>query len=975
MPDNAAHSEIDATDEYERIVATLPTRAPIFLPTERLKPAARLEGVKRVKSLYDDELARVHVPRLQALKEKHKGAQRCFIIGNGPSLNKTDLDALESEITFAVNGFFLKSRKMTWSPTFYLVEDHLVAEDRHHWINNFKGPTKLFPAYLAYCINDADDVIFFNHRPRKSFPDGFDFSLEADKITYTGCTVTFTAMQLAAYMGFREIYLIGVDADYAIPADAQKGAAYATGVLDMQSADPNHFDPAYFGRGHRWHDPQVEKMVQAYEEAERVVTANGQRIYNAGVGGKLEVFERKPFNKVAPGARTPAVVALENDRAEFRAMPANGAAAWAGAEGVRVLSFDLTEIGDGTATGEIKAALYEGLATDQLLQVYRQANGLGVAGPGAARNAPATDAEWDAVFDAFAPTVIVYRPVPDQPVLHALAMRQINRLSAGLVLWVMDDWPAVLEARQDAASKTLLSDFSDLLRKADRRLSICDQMSEAFARRYGMPFLPVANGVDPAAWPKPHIRPPGEFVFRYSGSLADNMTLDSVVRFANAVEALAERGMAVSLEIRTRPLWLEKSGNPFSAFDSVTTHTDSLTKLEYRQWLSDADALLIAYNSDPASLLYTRHSLANKMPECLASGSPVFAHGPPDQATIKYLTQFDAAHICTSTDEAVVEGAITQLVGNPFRQLDLAERGQAVAFLRRHIDDARADLKAALSAASKADPGARAYVAAIPERPSQARTSLEFGRDENVGVDETEVVADLLKEKRGPHNVMIDVGAHYGTSAKYFNDLNWTIHCFEPDPSNRRALVSKFGAADNVIIDPRAISDKPARGLEFFTSDESTGISGLHAFRPTHKTSFKVDATSVMEVVDSRDIQAIDFLKIDVEGFDFAVLKGVPWDKFKPDVIEAEFEDAKTVSLGHRYSDLCDYLVERGYTVYLSEWHPIIRYGIPHDWRRVIRYPDMKPETKAWGNILAFQQDPGLAALQAAFERCLKSRR
>src|SRR5690606_12512035 len=121
------------------------------------------------------------------------------------------------------------------------------------------------------------------------------------------------------------------------------------------------------------------------------------------------------------------------------------------------------------------------------------------------------------------------------------------------------------------------------------------------------------------------------------------------------------------------------------------------------------------------------------------------------------------------------------------------------------------------------------------------------------------------------------------------------------------------------------------------------------------------------EVVRAQGLKHVDFLKIDVEGFDFNVLKGVPWDALKPDVIEAEFEDAKTVRLGYAYRDLCDYLVARGYTVYLSEWYPIERYGALHDWRRVVKYPaEIAPE--AWGNLLCFQNDPGLAAVQAAFE-------
>ncbi len=101
------------------------------------------------------------------------------------------------------------------------------------------------------------------------------------------------------------------------------------------------------------------------------------------------------------------------------------------------------------------------------------------------------------------------------------------------------------------------------------------------------------------------------------------------------------------------------------------------------------------------------------------------------------------------------------------------------------------------------------------------------------------------------------------------------------------------------------------------------------------------------------------------------MLKGVPWDRIKPEVIECEFEDAKTLPLGHTYRDIADDLVARGYTVYLSEWHPIVRYGVRHDWRQLVRYPTPLSSSDAWGNILAFRNDPGPKAVSAAFEACL----
>ena len=215
-------SENELEKIYNEILETLPSKAPIYLPTGKIGLVDKIIGVAHVPQIYQEDLDKIYRPKLRDLREKYKNHSRCFLIGNGPSLNNTDLHVLKDEITFAVNGFFLKCKDLSWLPTFYLVEDHLVAEDRAHWINKLKGTTKLFPAYLGYVFPKSDDTIFYNHRPRKSYPNGYDFSLEADKITYTGCTVTFSMMQIAAYLGFKEINLIGVDASYQMPVDVQQ---------------------------------------------------------------------------------------------------------------------------------------------------------------------------------------------------------------------------------------------------------------------------------------------------------------------------------------------------------------------------------------------------------------------------------------------------------------------------------------------------------------------------------------------------------------------------------------------------------------------------------------------------------------------------------------------------------------------------------------------------------------------------------
>ena len=226
------------------------------------------------------------------LKDSHKG-ERCFIIGNGPSLNNHDLTLLKDEITFGVNGIYLNKENMGWSPTYYVVEDIFVAEDRCDEINQYFEPkNKFFGNYLRYCLSPDDKTLWLNvkadYSMYKDFP---NFSTNALRNIWVGGTVSYLSMQLAYYMGFSEVCLIGFDHSYDIPKDAERFKS----EIVSQSDDPNHFDPNYFGKGYRWHDPQVDRMEKSYEKAKLYFEADGRRIRNATDGGQLEVFPRVDY--------------------------------------------------------------------------------------------------------------------------------------------------------------------------------------------------------------------------------------------------------------------------------------------------------------------------------------------------------------------------------------------------------------------------------------------------------------------------------------------------------------------------------------------------------------------------------------------------------------------------------------------------------------------------------------------------------
>ncbi|MEJ7783663.1 MAG: FkbM family methyltransferase [Solirubrobacteraceae bacterium] len=198
---------------------------------------------------------------------------------------------------------------------------------------------------------------------------------------------------------------------------------------------------------------------------------------------------------------------------------------------------------------------------------------------------------------------------------------------------------------------------------------------------------------------------------------------------------------------------------------------------------------------------------------------------------------------------------------------------------------------------------------------------------------------------------MLDVGAHYGSSLAPFADDGWSVHAFEPDPDNRARLEYAVGNDPNVTIVPMAVSNASGE-MQLFTSDLSTGVSSLAPFTATHRPSVQVPVITLGEYLARAAIFAVDFMKIDVEGFERNVLEGYDW-SIRPDVIVLEFEDAKTLPLGYSWKDLADDLRARGYEILVSEWFPIERYGGSHQWRRLTRYPSDLADADGWGNIIA----------------------
>lgn len=226
--------------------------------------------------------------------------------------------------------------------------------------------------------------------------------------------------------------------------------------------------------------------------------------------------------------------------------------------------------------------------------------------------------------------------------------------------------------------------------------------------------------------------------------------------------------------------------------------------------------------------------------------------------------------------------------------------------------------------------------------------------------DEVDVVRRLIARHPG---VMIDVGAHHGTAHSAFLEAGWRVLALEPDPDNRAMLPEHLA----LTIDPRAVGERDGERLTLFTSPVSSGISSLAPFHESHVPTVEVSTVRLDSLQKSHEVPHVSFLKVDTEGFDLPVLRTFGWEDDRPDVVVCEFEDRKTVPLGYTYRDLGEFLVDRGYAVLMSEWHPIEEYGRSHKWRRVAEFPAASLlDESGWGNFIAVSPHLKQSATRAA---------
>ena len=246
--------------------------------------------------------------RIEPWKDRYKG-ERCFCVGNGPSLRETPLHLLKNEYSFGLNRIAKIYLTTTWRPSFYVnvtvavLDDGWAADAREAMIDtpSFVGfaamPHILSPESdsnrIAVPRNVFPVSVSKGGRDMGAFRDSWSHNI-ADRVSKTGSSM-LAVMQIAVYLGFNPLIMVGCDARWE-PFDYE------------EDIDPNHFVEDYWGKmnldGKKIEvTPERAKgytddAMWCHRLAKKECDKLGVNVYNATVGGDLEIYPRVDFMDV-----------------------------------------------------------------------------------------------------------------------------------------------------------------------------------------------------------------------------------------------------------------------------------------------------------------------------------------------------------------------------------------------------------------------------------------------------------------------------------------------------------------------------------------------------------------------------------------------------------------------------------------------------------------------------------------------------
>ena len=193
---------------------------------------------------------------------------------------------MEDEYTFGMNRIYLMEKQNGFQPTYLACIDR--KSQLLQFTDDFNNQTNIsfYEWNLRHLFDKKENFVFIKGK----FSPKFSKNPVIDRLG-NGKTVTYACLQLAYYMGFKEVYLIGKDHSYSTSEKAGTG-------IESTGKENNHFIKGYYKKGQNWDAPDYKSEEYAYKLTREAFEENGRIIMDATIGGNLNVFEKIDFNKI-----------------------------------------------------------------------------------------------------------------------------------------------------------------------------------------------------------------------------------------------------------------------------------------------------------------------------------------------------------------------------------------------------------------------------------------------------------------------------------------------------------------------------------------------------------------------------------------------------------------------------------------------------------------------------------------------------
>lgn len=225
---------------------------------------------------------------IQQYKNIHKG-ERCFITCTGPSLTIKDLEKLDDEYTIGMNSIIKAYGQTDWRCSYYCLVDY-YAFGEYLKNNPVDGGRfcnlRAFMHYRVDSMTKAGNELYCpinyaNHKQEWMKKNKIKISSDISVCFYDCFTATIMAIQLAIYMGFKKIYIIGADCDY---------SKQQIHFIEMPD------DKIKIAGG--WLPNAVDLSLNGYRAVKLFAERHGVEIVNVTRGGKLEIFKRDTLENI-----------------------------------------------------------------------------------------------------------------------------------------------------------------------------------------------------------------------------------------------------------------------------------------------------------------------------------------------------------------------------------------------------------------------------------------------------------------------------------------------------------------------------------------------------------------------------------------------------------------------------------------------------------------------------------------------------